>query len=122
MAKKKTEKTDRKPIGVCFECGELAYRRQPLVQKSKTGEMVEVQAPYCHRHAQIIYRRRLKGLSPEVVYERTTRKDIPDEELRKIVALREAKLTLRQIGKALDISHYTVRERLAEADERFGNE
>lgn len=121
MAKKKTSrpiKSDRKPIGVCYECGEHAYKRVRTFAKDPGGRDTEIMAPYCYRHAQQLYRSRARGHAG-ITYERLSRADWSPEELDQIWKMRHVcGLSFRQIGRALEITHTHARRKLKEAEKR----
>jgi hypothetical protein len=122
MAKKKTTrpiKSDRKPIGVCYECGEAAYKRVRTLAKDPAGRDTEIMAPYCYRHAQQLYRSRQRG-HEQIVYERLSRSDWSAEELELIWKMRHlCGLSFRQIGRALEITHTHARRKLKEAEKQL---
>lgn len=104
--KKKKVRADRKPIGVCAECGRLAYRRGTF----RTGKgKARRTAPLCHMHYMRLYRngdlrRHDRVLQPEDLrYIRKLHRQgcLPHE-------IRELLLTTRDV----DVSIWTIYRRL----------
>ena len=114
MGKKKRRgrvQADRKPIGTCAQCGELAYKRRPKRVEVEPGEYAQFMVPLCYKHYQRL--RRYGTLEPG-------NRSLTAEDVRWCRARHREGMSGREIWRMLkavrgvDVSYDTVWRRLKE--------
>ncbi len=110
--------TDRKPIGVCAECGQVAYKRRPVRGKhsyQKKDVDSEGRVILCPAHYAQSLRNEAKGVAPGT-YTRPHEIVWDEAELRRLYVLRfEQNFSLRQIGALYGRTHAQIVEYAAKA-------
>ena len=114
---------DRKPIGTCWECGKPAFKRRKITLRvEREGKLVERPLPVelCYAHYSQYLRNDRRGRPPGE-YTRPHKVTWNDDMYRKLLAMRhDAGMSLREIARALDLTHPQIQTYIRKAEKRLG--